>query len=709
MAVTAVLLLWALLCARESISVPHHKPLPRQANSVLDPKVKLRRAFHSSAVLNGWLYVDGGEFSSSTGGTVVYQYADTIASIDLRKDFTNDSVALRSTTKPAETPSLKNGGIWVDHNNSILYTGFAGTESSFGDDIKYPQGLWSFTPDGTGGGFWENLNKTADPSFVDLPRPYMGQVASGNGLGFFLGGFVGNESGKYTALSSLTTYNLASHELTNLTVTGVSNRGLEQMGGMIYIPNFGNQGILVNMGGDQDGRVEADDLISFRRIQVYDPENQRWFEQKATGEIPQPRKEFCITGAASTNRTYEILVYAGYDGELGSAAIPYDSAFVLTIPGFYWVRAQYTPANPRHGLTCNLVSGGQVLIIGGVDSTQRNTGDSEDDYHDVFDTPDPFLTGLAVFDLTRLRFQSSYTAKQEPYKAAPEIKDYYNTRGNKPESGFASPALEALFSVQKFDDPASSTSSAEAIARKSNAGAIAGGVVGGVGGLAMVIWLALCLRRRRSRTQEPESHIVSPARDLALPRVARSVACEAIHDKQMAPAAGKKPERHEMSATAAQRVPKTPIPPRPELPSQWPDRKSETTYEGRQEMPAQDMRVAKAGLPSDSIKPGMGGAPAQEVIAELPGVTPPAELSGHGRQISELGERISEHGQAADAPPEERTKREKNRMNAFKFPDSFDSCAYDGSGVDAGTPGVSPGHGPRAGAVGDGGGDGGGG
>ncbi|KAK4228236.1 hypothetical protein QBC38DRAFT_161835 [Podospora fimiseda] len=122
------------------------------------------------------------------------------------------------------------------------------------------------------------------------------------------------------------------------------------MGGMIFVPNFGRQGILVSMEGDQDGRIEEDDLIPFRRIQVYDMENQRWFEQKATGEIPQLRKEFCIAGAASNNNIYEILVYAGYDGELGSTAIPCGSAFVLTIPGFYWVRAKYMPANPRNGL-----------------------------------------------------------------------------------------------------------------------------------------------------------------------------------------------------------------------------------------------------------------------------------------------------------------------------------------------------------------------
>ncbi|KAK4169165.1 hypothetical protein QBC43DRAFT_284419 [Cladorrhinum sp. PSN259] len=721
MAVKTVLLFCALVCPGGTTAIPYQNVRPRQAKSAMDAKVKLRRAFHFSAVMNGWLYFDGGEFASSTEGTVVYQHADIMVSIDLRKDWTNESVTLRSSPKPTNVLSLKNGGIWVGHNKGVLYTDFSGTESTFGDNIIYLQGLWSFTPDGSGGGSWENLNKTANPSFVDLPRPYINQVASGNGLGFFLKRFVGNDTSKYTTLSSLTTYNLGSHELTNLTVTGVSNRGLDQMGGMIFVPNFGNQGILVNMGGDQDGRVEADDLVSFRRVQVYDPEKQRWFEQKTTGEIPQPRKGFCIASAPSANHTYEILVYAGCYGELGSAAIHYDSAFVLTIPGFYWLRSKYKPENPRHGLTCDLVGGSQVLIIGGVDSTQHNATNSEDDYDGVFDTPAPF-TGLAVFDSTRLRFVSSHTAKQDAYKSAPEIRAYYNARGNKPESGFASPALEALLSVQNFDDNPPPGSNAEAIARKSNAGAIAGGVVGGVGGLAMLIWLAVCLRRRRNRTQALDSPVSLPACDLALTHATQgnvAVAPEAFHVKHPGPPStgGGQLNRHEMPAV--QGAPTSLIPQRPELPSQWPvvtskdfqDKPGEETHESRQEMPVQDMRAGRAEMAQDNMAPGRQDLPRERQVAELPGITPPAEFLGHGQKISELGERIHNQDGPEDTLADERTRREKKQMDTFKFPDSFESPANDGSGLDgAGSLGVSPSHGGAGlGATGDGGGDGGGG
>lgn len=134
------------------------------------------------------MYIDGGEFSYSSRRNVHYQYSNTLLSIGLSKDWTNDTVVLHSTPKPDGVPSLRNGGIWIDEVKGILYTGFCGTESKFGDKAVYPQGLWSFTPNGSRGGPWRNLNKTADLGFVSLPRPYKGQTASVHSFGFYLEG-----------------------------------------------------------------------------------------------------------------------------------------------------------------------------------------------------------------------------------------------------------------------------------------------------------------------------------------------------------------------------------------------------------------------------------------------------------------------------------------------------------------------------------------
>lgn len=115
--------------------------------------------------------------------------ASTLLSIDLSADFEPDTVAYTSIAKPSGVPDLNRAGIWVDQSAGVLYTGFAGLASDFGDEPEVPQGLWSFQPSDDGAtGTWTNLNDTTDEYFTTQPRHYSGPVASGNGTGYFLGG-----------------------------------------------------------------------------------------------------------------------------------------------------------------------------------------------------------------------------------------------------------------------------------------------------------------------------------------------------------------------------------------------------------------------------------------------------------------------------------------------------------------------------------------
>lgn len=129
-----------------------------------------------------------------------------------------------------------------------------------------------------------------------------------------------------------------------------------------------------------------------------------------------------MTGMASNNNTYEIMIYAGWAGKLGPAAIPYDEVYVLTLPGFYWIKASYDALNPRHGLTCNSVGGGQILTIGGLNTTQNGPNNL---YNDVFNTADQFTQGLAIFDISVMVWKDSFSASQKSYNPASEIQSYY--------------------------------------------------------------------------------------------------------------------------------------------------------------------------------------------------------------------------------------------------------------------------------------------
>jgi len=197
---------------------------------------------------------------------------------------------------------------------------------------------------------------------------------------------------------------------------GPSAREIPSFDGTIYVANWGNRGILIAVGGSD-----------MQTVHVYDIDKERWYDQTATGDLPETRQDFCIAGAPSNNHTYEILIYGGWDGHSGPEAVRYDTAHVLTLPGFYWVKAGYPAAHPRHGLSCNAVGGGQVLIIGGVDTTQKASNGSSE-HAAGFATRDPFPNGLAIFDLSKMAWSSVYRAKRPLQPAPTAVQAYYDTQ-----------------------------------------------------------------------------------------------------------------------------------------------------------------------------------------------------------------------------------------------------------------------------------------
>lgn len=482
--------------------------------------------FFIAAVLNGRLYIDGGEVSysnSSETGGVEYQYSDSLLYIDITADFSPSSVTVESIEKPSGVPNLVQGGLWVDEDAGTLYTGFAGTSSSLGDAAEQPQGLWSFKPgsDDTNG-TWTNLNDTTDDFFATGKRPFGAPVASGNGSAFLLGGL--DVFGTYhVPVSGLLSYNFSTQTLENTTVSA-STDGFLQMGSMQYVPNFGTSGVLVSAGGNHGYIKSSGDWASnwqaFDTVQVLDIASGTWYDQITTGNVPPFRMQYCMAGAASSNRTYEILVYAGWNNTLGEYATSFDAAYVLSLPSFNWFKADYEATSPRHGLTCNHIGGGQVLTVGGLDTSQH---DASSQYKGVFHTVDDFPQGLGVFDLSSMSFVDSFEANKTTYDYADALSTYYKSHDRIASS--MSDSLQAVFSVENFttsatavsgsssgsagssggssssssgDDSGSGTASGSGTS-SSSTGAIAGGVIGGVAGAALIGAAVFFLLRRRRR------------------------------------------------------------------------------------------------------------------------------------------------------------------------------------------------------------------
>lgn len=115
------------------------------------------------------------------------------------------------------------------------------------------------------------------------------------------------------------------------------------------------------------------------------------------------------------------FVYGGWNLVAGSAVVQFETIKILTLPAFHWTSVFYRPRSPRYGHSCNQVSGSQILSVGGLDATDTTSPANVSG----FNLPDPFLQGLAIFDLTTLQFASQYTANAPPYQQSTVIRDFY--------------------------------------------------------------------------------------------------------------------------------------------------------------------------------------------------------------------------------------------------------------------------------------------
>lgn len=117
------------------------------------------------------------------------------------------------------------------------------------------------------------------------------------------------------------------------------------------------------------------------------------------------------------------FVYAGYGFLFGDDSIQYDTINVLTLPAFHWFSVPYPPQYPRYGHSCNAVGGSQILSIGGLDA--RAKAPLPQPSNEFNNSADPFLQGLAIFDMTTMTFSDQFTAAAPPYEQSDMVKQYY--------------------------------------------------------------------------------------------------------------------------------------------------------------------------------------------------------------------------------------------------------------------------------------------
>ncbi|EME42672.1 hypothetical protein DOTSEDRAFT_73483 [Dothistroma septosporum NZE10] len=376
-----------------------------------------------SAVVNGTLYYYSGQ-STSQPNQDQNTWDNDFLSIDLTKTWQISTPSLTGLPQPSGPPNVSLGTLWNSHESLFLYggefqwkppvspTAFSTWEYNIASsswvehsDPVTSQGVSAPSND-------DPVQRAAEGAAVNVPSL---------GRGFYFGGhldgyttqdwsqsiarvylqslleftFPGYENDQVDALSGKKDAG-SSGVYRNVTQGGLQSRaGFTQRadGLLVYVPGFGEQGILLALAG---GTNES--FTQMNQINVYDIANSTWYNQATSGETPAIRVNPCsVIAAAPDGSSYNIYMFGGQNLIPAGNQTQYNDMWILTLPSFTWIKVdqsgQSVPPG-RSGHTCNIWDG-QMIMIGGYTGADSLTCESP---------------GIYVYDLSATSWVNQFTA-----------------------------------------------------------------------------------------------------------------------------------------------------------------------------------------------------------------------------------------------------------------------------------------------------------
>jgi hypothetical protein len=178
-----------------------------------------------------------------------------------------------------------------------------------------------------------------------------------------------------------------------------------------------------------------------------------------------------------------------------------DQVFVLSLPGFVWMKSNYTAANPRISHACNIAGNRQMIVSGGLNPASANKSE-------LYSSRDIWTKGIGVFDITTMQWKDNYDANAKPCTTPNAVRSWYARNGPFP-TAWDDPPVEGFFTQSSPSSPTSDSNSDTSSPKDDsgssnpNAAAVAGGVIGGVVGLALIATSFWLFRRFRPRPRKP--------------------------------------------------------------------------------------------------------------------------------------------------------------------------------------------------------------
>ncbi|APA12662.1 hypothetical protein SS1G_03685 [Sclerotinia sclerotiorum 1980 UF-70] len=484
----------------------------------------------ASVVVGNWLYIDGGEIwgksfpqdnspllcSFSINLSSSWNTSDYAALIFAHPNISRvgpeaaDMMTRKPTMwyDPVEKSIFRFGG-WSYYSPPVaVYSSPVSDEGNVNWTVKYTGGIHQSSSVASFSGF----TSASYALWVATPTSYYS--LGGNMVGSTDPGLVGLGNNS-VPMTGMVEYNFEKGLWTNSSSTDYGgtvfggHSGFGSGGEGLYVPIFGQEGILVFLGGDapftQAILSKGSNPVPMNQITIYDIQSRKFYLQSAGGDsIPFPRANFCAVGAGSSdNSTWEIFIYGGFHlGDINSYGL--DKVYILTLPAFRWFEAPAIGGTVRSSHRCQIIGKRQMLSIGG--------------HGNDYDDQDPWKSGMGIFDMSELTWGFNYDANAAAYARPALVTNYYNTSSQFPT--FDNASLEAVIKFTQNDSsvtlnnstsgPSSAntststsggTSNAPASSQKSKVGAIAGGIAGGVAAAILAILGYLFWRRRQKRQE----------------------------------------------------------------------------------------------------------------------------------------------------------------------------------------------------------------
>ena len=394
--------------------------LERRADSPTD--VCFRWA-QQSALNNGTLYLYGGQAtSSSTQDSNAWN--NNFLSLDLTKTWQIASPSLTGLPQPSGPPNVSLGYLWNSHDSLFLYggqfswkpavspTAYSTWEYAIAQD-KWIEHTDPVTSKGT--------SAPSDGTAVQRAAEGAGANVPSLGRGFYFGGHL---DGYTTEGWSQSVPRLYLRSLLEYTFPGSTNNQVEALannvdagssgayrnvtdggqqadvgftqradGLLIYVPGFGDQGILLAVAG---GTNES--FTQMNQLDVYDIATSSWYIQSTSGPTPELRVNPCaVIAAAPDGTSYNIHMFGGQNLIPAGNQTQFNDMWILTLPSFTWIKVdmdnQSVPPG-RSGHTCN-VWDAQMVMVGGYVGANTLTCERP---------------GIYVFDLSALEWVNQFTA-----------------------------------------------------------------------------------------------------------------------------------------------------------------------------------------------------------------------------------------------------------------------------------------------------------